>query len=189
MPWCLGTSGSVRASRTAKSARSAHVVQIFWPVITQSSPSRSARVDSEARSLPDPGSLNSWHQISSARVIGGRKRRRCASEPNANSAGAARPSPSGFSRGRWYRLVSCSTARTVSRDHARPPYARSQPGVTRPERPKTGYHARYSSGLRTALTAAGPPRSPASRQACGSRAASQSRTAATATSGEVCGPA
>ena len=43
-PSRLGTSGSVRARSTAKSARWAHVVHTFWPVTTQSSPSRSARV-------------------------------------------------------------------------------------------------------------------------------------------------
>jgi len=101
MPWCLGTSGSVRASRTANDAWSAQVVQIFCPLMTQESPSRSARVDSDARSLPAPGSLNSWHHSSSARTIGGRKRTRCSSVPCANSAGAARFRPSGFSRGRW----------------------------------------------------------------------------------------
>ncbi len=38
------------------------MVQTFWPVTTHSSPSSSARVASEARSEPAPGSLNSWHQ-------------------------------------------------------------------------------------------------------------------------------
>ena len=72
MPLRLGASGSVRASSTPKSERWAHVVHTFWPVTTQSSPSRSARVASEARSEPAPGSLKSWHQTSSLRTIGGR---------------------------------------------------------------------------------------------------------------------
>ena len=88
-PLRLGTSGSVRASSTAKSAAKPQVVQTFWPLTTHSSPSSSARVDSDARSDPAPGSLKSWHQISSARTIGGRKRSRCSSVPWANSAGAA----------------------------------------------------------------------------------------------------
>ena len=32
------------------------VVHTFWPFTTHSSPSRTARVDSEARSEPEPGS-------------------------------------------------------------------------------------------------------------------------------------
>ena len=47
-------------------------VQIFWPLTTYSSPSRTARVPRLARSLPAPGSLNSWHQISSPASIGER---------------------------------------------------------------------------------------------------------------------
>ena len=47
------------------------MVQTFWPVTTHSSPSRTARVFSEARSEPEPGSEKPWHQISSADRIGG----------------------------------------------------------------------------------------------------------------------
>ena len=43
----------------------ARVVHTFCPLSTHSSPSRSARVESPATSDPAPGSLNSWHQISS----------------------------------------------------------------------------------------------------------------------------
>ena len=41
------------------SAQCAPDVQIFWPLITQSSPSRTARVRSPARSEPAPGSEKS----------------------------------------------------------------------------------------------------------------------------------
>ena len=57
MPRCFGASGSVRASRNMKSASWAWLVHTFWPLMTHSSPSRTARVDSDARSLPAPGSL------------------------------------------------------------------------------------------------------------------------------------
>ena len=43
----------------------ASVVQTFCPFSIHSSPSRSARVESPATSEPAPGSLKSWHQISS----------------------------------------------------------------------------------------------------------------------------
>ena len=72
MPSRLGTSGSVRARHTAQSDTWAHVVHTFCPVSTQSSPSRSARVASEARSDPAPGSLNSWHHFSVLSTMRGR---------------------------------------------------------------------------------------------------------------------
>ena len=50
----------------------ANVVHTFCPVTTHSSPSRTARVFSDARSEPASGSENPWHQISSADRIGGR---------------------------------------------------------------------------------------------------------------------
>ena len=51
--------------RIPKRASWASEVQVFWPVTTHSSPSRTAQVVSDARSEPAPGSLKSWHQISS----------------------------------------------------------------------------------------------------------------------------
>ena len=72
MPWCLGSSGSVRAMRMPKRAYCAPLVQIFCPLTTNSSPSRTARVPRLARSLPLPGSENSWHQNSSPARIGHR---------------------------------------------------------------------------------------------------------------------
>ena len=65
MPLCLGRSGSVRATIIPHRDTWARVVQTFWPLTIHSSPSRTAVVDSEATSEPAPGSLNSWHQISS----------------------------------------------------------------------------------------------------------------------------
>ena len=62
IPRCFGASGSVRAIRMPKSACWALEVQTFWPSTTHSSPSRTARVASDARSEPAPGSLKSWHQ-------------------------------------------------------------------------------------------------------------------------------
>ena len=63
-------SGSVRVTMMPKSAKCAPEVQIFWPLTIQSSPSRSARVRSAARSEPPAGSENNWHQISSPRSAG-----------------------------------------------------------------------------------------------------------------------
>ncbi len=71
-PRCLGASGFVRATSMHHLARWPSVVQTFWPVTTQSSPSRTALVFSDARSEPDSGSEKPWHQISSAERIGAR---------------------------------------------------------------------------------------------------------------------
>jgi hypothetical protein len=87
----LGTAPSVRASNMPQRARSGDEVHTFWPSTTHSSPSRSARVDRLARSDPAPGSLNSWHHISSPRSIGGRKRSFCSSVPCARIVGPAMP--------------------------------------------------------------------------------------------------
>ena len=61
-PLCFGASGSVRASNMPRSATCAPEVHTFWPVMIHSSPSRTARVCTLARSEPAPGSLKSWHQ-------------------------------------------------------------------------------------------------------------------------------
>ena len=72
MPLCLGTSGSVRASKSPNFDKWASVVHTFCPLRSHSSPSATARVERLATSDPEPGSLNNWHQISSA-VNSGRR--------------------------------------------------------------------------------------------------------------------
>src|SRR5258708_11519295 len=57
MPLCLGAFGSVRTKVRRTSASWAPDVHTFCPLTTKSSPSRAARVLSEARSEPAPGSL------------------------------------------------------------------------------------------------------------------------------------
>ncbi len=57
IPLCLGTSGSVRAASQMWVAKPAREVNTFWPLMTHSSPSRTALVCSEARSVPEPGSV------------------------------------------------------------------------------------------------------------------------------------
>ena len=71
MPLCFGASGSVRTYSWHQSARCPSEVQIFWPLTTKSSPSRTARVRSAARSDPASGSDIPWHQMSSARIMRG----------------------------------------------------------------------------------------------------------------------
>ena len=56
IPWCLGASGSVRAPTQYQSAKWAEVVQVFWPLSRQPSPSRVAFSCMEAASEPALGS-------------------------------------------------------------------------------------------------------------------------------------
>ena len=72
IPLCLAASKSVRTSSRHHSAICAKLVHIFWPLTMNASPSRTAFVPSEARSLPAFGSENPWHQISSPERIGAR---------------------------------------------------------------------------------------------------------------------
>jgi len=93
MPLCLGASGSVRARHTPQSENWAYEVHTFWPVTRQPSPSRSARVATEARSLPAPGSLKSWHHSSSAVRMRRSQRSFCADVPIASRVGPTRLMP------------------------------------------------------------------------------------------------
>ena len=90
-PWCFGTSKSVRVMARPQSAKRAPDVHTFWPFRTHSSPSRTARVVSEARSEPAEGSLNSWQPSSSMRISGSMNRRFCSGVPHAAIVGAMRP--------------------------------------------------------------------------------------------------
>ena len=56
MPSCFFTVGSVRTRQKIMSAYCASVVQVFWPLTTKWSSSRTARVLTDARSEPAPGS-------------------------------------------------------------------------------------------------------------------------------------
>ena len=58
--WGLAALGSVRTSMKIMLALCALLVHMFWPLITHSSPSSTARVRSEARSEPEPGSEKPW---------------------------------------------------------------------------------------------------------------------------------
>ena len=57
MPFCGLPSVAVRTKQKIHSPYWPRVVQVFWPLTMYLSPTRSARVLSEARSEPDPGSL------------------------------------------------------------------------------------------------------------------------------------
>ena len=70
MPRCFLASGSVRTRQKIQSPYWPRVVQVFWPLTTQSSPSRTAVVRSEARSEPASGSEKPCdHQMSRLAVL------------------------------------------------------------------------------------------------------------------------
>src|SRR3954454_9709722 len=82
MPRCRVADGSVRTRTNIQLAVAASDVQIFWPLITHSPPSRWALVRSPARSEPAPGSENPWHHLSSPLTIRGRNSSFCCGVPN-----------------------------------------------------------------------------------------------------------
>src|SRR5207247_5400967 len=64
-PLCLGASGLVRTVARPKLASRAPLVHTFWPLIRQPPSVLVALVLMPAASDPAPGSLNSWHQMTS----------------------------------------------------------------------------------------------------------------------------
>ncbi len=119
MPLCCGTSGSVRARQMPQSARSATEVHTFWPVSFQPPSTFSARVRSEARSEPEPGSEKSWHQTSWPSRDGRTNRSRCSSVPWAMIVGRAQPAitmsgRSTSARASSWSITTCCTASAPS---------------------------------------------------------------------------
>src|SRR5829696_6388372 len=72
-----------------RSAMSASVFHTFWPLMTHSSPSRTARAERPARSEPALGSLKSWHQASSPVNMGLSSRSFASSSPKVTTVGPA----------------------------------------------------------------------------------------------------
>ena len=75
-------------------------VQTFWPFTIHSSPSRTARVCSPARSEPADGSEKSWHHDCCPVTMARTYRSICSWVPWVAMVGAAsiRPSPAGAPR-------------------------------------------------------------------------------------------
>ncbi len=87
-PRCLGTSQLVRARHRPQSDHHAPVVQIFDPLSTHSSPSRTALVRAAATSEPPLGSDRNCIQISSPFRMAGRCRCFCSSVPKSKRTAA-----------------------------------------------------------------------------------------------------
>src|ERR1700691_580450 len=146
MPSCLGAFGSVRTRQKIQSALSAYEVQIFEPLTRNWSPLSSARVCSEARSEPEPGSEYPWHHRISPRAIFGRCSRFCSSDPYFSSAGPSIQMPKLSSGERqlsarisWRRILASS------RVSPPPPYSRGHSGTVHPSAPIRSSHCRCAS--------------------------------------------
>ena len=89
MPRWRSASGSVRNRPNRWVQNAPRVVHVFWPVRRQppAASSRSARLLMPARSLPASGSLQPWHQRSSAAAMRGRMRSCCSWVPNSKTVG------------------------------------------------------------------------------------------------------
>ena len=92
----MGTSQLVRASSRPQCALCAVVVQTFWPLITHLLPCRSARVTAPAMSEPLPGSLKSWHQVSSPVRMRRRNFSLCRSVPCVEDRGGGQRADAGL---------------------------------------------------------------------------------------------
>ena len=93
IPRCFGASGSVRAASQPMFEKWPPLVQILLPLITHSSPSRTARVCNDARSDPAPGSEYSVHHWSMPPTMFGRYFAFCSSVPNSMIAGPTQSTP------------------------------------------------------------------------------------------------
>jgi hypothetical protein len=146
IPRCGAASPSVLARRMPQSLTRPLLHHVFWPETVQPSPSRTARVVREARSLPAPGSLNSWHQTRSPRSVGPRCRARWASSPKARMAPPASTRPTMLRNGGTSALAASSSHTAwCSADSPRPPVPTGQCRPAHPASNSARCHDRASS--------------------------------------------
>ena len=105
MPLCFGTSVLVRTKHRHQAACCAPDVHTFWPLTMNRSPSSTAFVVNDARSLPAFGSLMPRHQLISARSVGSTKRSRCSGVPKSMIDGVMIAKPCGLVVRRMPRRV------------------------------------------------------------------------------------
>ena len=102
----------------------AYVVQTFCPVTSHSPFDFTALVFSDARSEPDSGSENPWHQISSPVRIGLSQRSFCSSVPWWITTGPPMTMPSTFTGwGARARAISSPKSACSTSVAPRPPYS------------------------------------------------------------------
>ena len=133
MPCCfLGASGSVRTRLKIQSAYWPSVVHVFWPLITQSSPSLTALVFSEARSDPASGSEKPWAHQMSRFAVWGRNFFFISSEPNCAITGPIMLALNASGGGTQASCISSCQMCFCSGVQSWPPHSTGQLGTAMP---------------------------------------------------------
>ena len=146
MPRCFFSAvGSVRHRQKIQSAYWPSVVQVFWPLTTQSSPSRTAVVRSEARSEPASGSEKPWHHQMSRFAVFGRKRSFCSSLPKAAMTGPIMLALNARGSGTQASCISSRQMWRCSGVQSRPPHSTGQCGTASPAALSTRWASTYCS--------------------------------------------
>ena len=150
-----------------------------------SSATRAARVDSDARSLPAPGSLNSWHHSSSAGRMRGSQRARCSGVPCASSVGPTRLMPiRPTSSGARARASSSVTMKCSTAPAPRPPYSSGHGTPTHRPPASSACHSRPNATSSARLAKRGGKPLPYSHGRCSrSQARTSSRSRASSAVG------
>ena len=132
MPACFLASGSVRTRVKIQSPYWPSVVQVFCPLTTQSSPSRTAVVRSQARSEPASGSEKPCdHQMSRLAVFG-RNSSFCSSVPNCAMTGPIIEALNASGVGTQARCISSCQMWHWSSVQSWPPHSTGQCGTASP---------------------------------------------------------
>ena len=132
MPACFLASGSVRTSVKIQSPYWPSVVQVFWPLTTQSSPSLTAVVRSPARSEPASGSEKPCDQKMSMLAVLGRNSFFCSSVPNCAMTGPIIPALNASGVGTQARSISSRQRWNWISVQSWPPHSTGQRGTASP---------------------------------------------------------
>ena len=169
MPACFFTSGSVRTRVKIQSPCWPSVVHVFWPLTTQSSPSRTAVVRRLARSEPASGSEKPCDHQMSRLAVAGRKRSFCSWLPNCASTGPIIEALKASGIGTPARCISsCHRWRWRSLQ-PRPPHSSGQCGTASPAALRTRWLSTICSRVRCR------PSSTVSRISCGNSVVKNAR--------------
>ena len=187
MPLCLGASGLLRARQMPQSARSATEFQTFCPDSRQPPSTFVARVRSDARSDPAPGSEKSWHQVSSPSSDGRTNRSRCSSVPCSRIVGTAHPAIT--MSGRVSPAAASSWSMTIWVTASAPrPYGAGQWGVRKPVSTSAARRSRSGRSAICATVARMPARIGSSRPSRSSRTRRRTPSTAAAVSRSAASP-
>ncbi len=166
-PW-RSSASLVRTSAIIQSCSWAPVVQTLVPFTIQPSSAGVARVTTDARSLPESGSLIPMQNESSPRQIAGRKRSFCSRVPTLASSGPLwRSATQWWPTGAPQRRSSSATTKRSTAARSPPPYSR---GNDMPTHPRAASAWENAGSFRPAMP------SPGSNDPRGSVVARNSRT-------------